>query len=315
MAKRRMRNQKLAVDKTGSIKSVQDRLDSAKPHIQAGQKGVGGGQLREPLPLYVKAPCEHVIEGQNNAAIVLGRDRPASRLSGYGGKGDTQCGMIDLCVGRMAYSPRAVTGSGESIWVDPDMKVDSARVYLSQKTDVDKNFGLKSGVVGNTTSKSAVVLKADGVRLVAREGIKLVTRTDAKNSQGGRVASVTGIDLIAGNNDEDMQPFVKGANMVSAMRRVIHHIDKLNGIVDSLLMYQFSFNAALVSHFHFSPFFGIPTSPSPTAAAAGIVCMANHMSQTKASLVMHKMNLQMCEKTYFYASGGKYINSRYNHVN
>lgn len=306
---------KRSVDQSGAEASDNRIREAGPQHIQDAQRGVGGGALREPLPNFVKAACETVMSGANNSAIVLGRDRPASRLSGYGGKGDTQCGMIDLCVGRMASTPKSQDADGNAIWVDPDFKVDSARVYIAQKTDVDENFGLKSGVVGNTTAKSAIGMKADGIRMVAREGIKLVTKTDAKNSQGGDVASVSGIDLIAGNDDKDMQPFVKGTNMAKAMRRIVHHMDKLNGIVDGLLMYQFTFNAALTSHFHFSPFFGIPTSPSPTVVPAGIVTMMNHLLQTKMSLVMHKTNLQMCEKTYFYPSGGKYINSRYNHVN
>ena len=309
------KGRKRAIDHLGGNKKEIDRVEAAAEVISAGQRGVGGGQLREPLPIFLKSPCEQVITGQNNSAIVLGRDRPASRLSGYGGKGDTQCGMIDLCVGRMGSNPMAVDKDGNQLYTDPNMMSDSARVYISQKTDVDKNFGLTSGVVGKAKTKSAVCMKADAVRLVGRETIKLVTRTDKKNSQGAEVKTVHGIDLIAGNDDEDMQPFVKGTNMLKAMRRMVHHINKLNGIVDGLLMYQFTFNAALTSHFHFSPFFGIPTSPSPTVVPAGIMTMMNHLLQTKKSLVMHKTNLNMYEKTYFYSSGGKYINSRYNHVN
>jgi len=306
---------KRAIDQVGGNQRETDRVEAAEGATQLGQRGVGGGQLREPLPLFLKSACEHVITGQNNTAIVLGRDRPASRLSGYGGKGDTQCGMIDLCVGRMGSSPKSQDKDGNQLWADPNMITDSARVYISQKTDIDANFGLTSGVVGKSKTKSAVCVKADAVRLVGRESIKLVTQTDKENSQGAEIKTVLGIDLIAGNDDEDMQPFVKGENMLLAMRRMVHHMNKLNGIVDGLLMYQFSFNAALTSHWHFSPFFGIPTSPSPTVVPSGIMTMMNHLLQTKKSLVMHKTNLQMYEKTYFYASGGKYINSRYNHVN
>jgi hypothetical protein len=174
---------------------------------------------------------------------------------------------------------------------------------------------LVSGITGNTKAKSCIALKADGIRLISREGIKLVTSTDRKNSQGGTVKSVVGIDLIAGNNDDDMQPIPKGINLEKALKRILHHMNKLNGIVDSLLMYQNNFNSALTSHFHFSPFYGIATSTSPTVVSAGITCMMNHMLNTKRSLITHKANLQMCEKTYLFASGGKYINSRYNHTN
>ena len=128
----------------------------------------------------------------------------------------------------------------------------------------------------------------------------MVTQTDKKNSQGAEVQTVLGIDLIAGNDDEDMQPFVKGDNMLQAMQqRMVHHINKLNGIVDGLLMYQFTFNAALTSHFHFSPFFGIPTSPSPTVVPSGIMTMMNHLFADKKELGDAQSKLFKCTKNIF----------------
>ena len=101
---------------------------------------------------------------------------------------------------------------------------------------------MAEGKVGNSKTKSAIALKADAVRIVARDGIKLVTRTDAINSQGGQIAEAVGIDLLATNNDEDLQPLVKGGNLKEALEKLVTHVDKLNGIVDSLLMYQIAFN-------------------------------------------------------------------------
>ena len=310
-----MSTSKKAIDIEKLSEAAKNRQALAPEASRDGMRGVGGGSFSEPVPQFAKAPCEKVIQASNNQWIVLGRDRPASRMSGYGGKGDTGAAMIDLCVGRMGASPQAVDGAGSRTYVDPNFKIDSARIYISQKTDIDDNFGLVSGVAGNTKAKSAIALKADGIRLIAREGIKLVTSTDKKNSQGAEVQSITGVDLIAGNDDEDMQPIPKGLNLEKCLKRVLHHMNKLNGIVDSLLMHQNNFNMALTSHFHFSPFFGIPTSVSPTVVPAGITCMMNHMTGTKRSLISHKANLQMMEKTYLFASGGKYINSRYNNTN
>ena len=116
--------------------------------------------------------------------------------------------------------------------------MDAARIYISQKTDVDRNFGLARGKVGSPTTKSGIAIKADGVRIVGREGIKLVTRTDRRNSQGGQVQSIVGIDLIAGNDDSDLQPMVKGDSLLSAMDRLVNYVDNLSGIVDSFLMSQ-----------------------------------------------------------------------------
>ena len=54
-------------------------------------------------------------------------------------------------------------------------------------------------------------------RIIGREGIKLITKTDNQNSQGGDVRSILGIDLIAGNDDSDLQPMVKGDNLKNCL--------------------------------------------------------------------------------------------------
>lgn len=99
--------------------------------------------------------------------------------------------MIDLVVGRMASSPR------DNVFVDVDFTIDSARIYISQKTDVDKNFKLPNGSMGPAEAKSTVALKADGIRLIGREGIKIVVGTDNKNSQGGTIDTTFGVELLS----------------------------------------------------------------------------------------------------------------------
>lgn len=306
---------KKTVELGGTDQESQARLERVDKSVSMHARGIGGDPLEEPVPRLIKTQSEREIVNGNNASIILGRDRPKSRLSGYGGRGDTQAASIDIVAGRMGFRAREFTNNGKRIWVDPDFEKDASRIYISQKTDVDENFGLARGQVGNARTKSAIALKADGVRIIAREGIKLITKTDKQNSQGGNVDSVVGIDIIAGNNDSDLQPMVKGRNLADALKRMVHHMDKLNGIVDSLLMAQMTFNAALTHHFHFSPFFGLPTTPSPPVMAAGMKTMVDHLFQTKRSLIMHKVNLSLYKQNYFSPFGGKYINSRYNNCN
>lgn len=290
-------------------------LPSTVAANQSSTEGAFNTPLREPVPIYNASPSENVISGGNNSYIVLGRDRPSVLASGYGGKGHTQCGSIDIVVGRMSPDPKEIDEDGNQIIVEPNFYSDAARIHISQKTDVDKNFGLVQGSLGNSEGRSAIALKADHIRLMGREGIKIITRTDLKNSRGGDVRSVGGIDLIAGNDDEDLQPFVKGKNMVEAMTEMATQIDKLNGIVDSLLMIQMQFNKALSGHFHHSPFFGIPTSPSIPVVQAGVQVMLKHFKDTKKSLMAHKGNLQFYKASYLTVSGDKWILSRYNNVN
>ena len=146
--------------------------------------------------------------------------------------------------------------------------------------------------------KSAIALKADQVRLVAREGIKLVTGTDNKNSQGGKIFGFGGIDLIAGNNDEDLQPFVKGDNLVAGLNRIVHHINKLSGIVDAFCTHQKAFNAAVSDHVHISPFQAQPTFPSIPVQNAGKSVAVDLQSQVLRAITLFKTNLANFQLSY-----------------
>jgi len=307
----------------------QERINALPPDLKLDYRGFSCGTLSEPVPSYIKADCETVEKGANNSWLVFGRDRPGPRTSGYGGRGDTQAGAIDIVVGRMGWkarsfgSPASVGKKGPKIWTDPDFTKDAARIYISQKTDVDSNFGLAKGKVGEVKSKSAIALKADGIRIVAREGIKLVTRTDRNNSQGGEVTSANGIDLLATNNDEELQPIPKGRNLTEALERLAEHISKLNGVVDSFIMYQDAFNKAVTHHTHYGPAKIIETPPvgfiwettvSLPVQSSGIKTSIDLLSQDKRSLMSHKINLATYKKKYLSPEGKKYINSRYNNT-
>ena len=309
------KNFKKAISFEGANQLVQDFLGQQSEISKAAAKGIAGDKISEAVPEFLSTPSENIMTNENNAWIVLGRDRSASRMSGYGGKGDTQCGSIDIVAGRMGSEVKGYDENGETLFVNPSFKKDAARVYISQKTDIDKYFDLATGKVGSPKAKSGIGIKADNIRIVGRETIKLVTTTDKKNSQGGEIKSVLGIDLIAGNDDSDLQSMVKGENLVDALGELVDHVDALTGCVDTLLMSQFEFNEAISSHFHTSPFFAAPTLPSEVLMSKGIRTMISHLQKTKASLLKQKINLGLFKQNYLSKSGSKYINSRFNSVN
>jgi hypothetical protein len=299
----------------GLSKNLRQTLRSEKGSKHT-RSGIGGGSILEATPRYNSLSSEHVISNKHNTFVVLGRDRPGSRMSGYGGRGDTHAGAIDIVAGRMGYMARSVNSSGEKIAVDPNFKTDAARIYLSQKTDVDKNFCLAKGRFPLSDTRSAIALKADGIRIIAREGIKLVTGVDKKNSQGSEVTKCAyGINLIANNCDEDLQPIPKGNNLAAALIKVVDHIDRVTGILDAFLMSQIKFNTALGAHVHISPFFGIPTTPSVLASGASVMSNVEKLTLIKTSLFTEKLNLMNFKISYLTPVGKKYINSLYNYSN
>jgi hypothetical protein len=135
------------IDLSGLNEQRRKELENLPEEARVNVQGVGGDDLVEPLPTYIKAKNEVVIEGKNNTSIVLGRDRPSNRLSGYGGIGDTQAGSIDIVVGRMSPTPR------DGVFVDPNFRKDAARIHISQKTDIDSNFGIAPGKAPTKTAQ------------------------------------------------------------------------------------------------------------------------------------------------------------------
>ena len=232
---------------------TEDPHHSSKYEIPAWHRGPLNTSITEPVPEYVTSEAEEEttlnlfgggpISGAYNTWIILGRDRVDNRATGYGGKGHTQCGAIDIVVGMGAPHPRKFIkqedGSWDKVKVDKNFRADAARIYISQKTDIDDNFNLSTDpeMLKNASSKfpsrerSGIAIKADAVRIIGREGIKLVTRTDFKNSQGGIIGSTIGIDLVAGNNAKDLQPMVKGDYLVEALNQMITLIQQLSGLL------------------------------------------------------------------------------------
>ena len=86
-------------DKNTGNQEKKKRLENLPPDASVNFKGLAGDTLPEPVPFYIATPCEKVLNGSNNTWLVFGRDRLSSRLTGYGGRGDTQEGSIDLVTG------------------------------------------------------------------------------------------------------------------------------------------------------------------------------------------------------------------------
>ena len=299
-------------------------IDNLNPSANI-TNGVFGDPMLEAIPKYIRAQNERVVS-QGNSHIVLGRDRPASRASGYGGQGHTGASSIDLVVGRGGPSPNATSN------VDPNFRSDGARIYISQKTDIDTNFNLADGVQGNMTARSGIGIKADAVRVVGTDGIKLVTRAEPQNSKDG-TASYNGIELIACNDETDIQSIVKGENLVEALTQLEARLSELSSIVLNHLKDQLQFNMKVASHTHSAtttgagiganaggPISTIVTTTGTTLPSVSLVPAGVQASMDALSGMLdnykHRINTNIIWKTkYLNSASSKYICSKYNKVN
>ncbi len=293
-----------------------------------------------PKAQYKVAENERLIAGPGGANIVLGAgDRPDSQASGYGGDGVTGAASpgsakIDIVVGRMA-SVRNGAGVEPGTFVDNSMAADAARIYVCETTDVDKNFGLVDGLVGNAKAKSAVAIKADHTRIIGREGIKIVTGRmngikgyglkGETNSKGGKLSAAPGIDLIAGNNAEPytvrgpgflpetierLQPVVVGYNMRDCMI-------ELDGILDDIMstIQQLGFTVltcAGASGAAFAALAAVPVIGVPCATASTILGLHTGLTAARVLNPMHQARATKLawRSDYLQPFGYKFIGSR-----
>lgn len=120
------------------------------------------------VPPFIKRVGDHATQGSNNTIIILGTDRakkgPATIKDGLGsvdsdGKGKGT-GTVHIIAGRKDKDG------------NPDLDKDSAYLYLSMKTDVDKNLG--TDMEKDAGKVPSAILKSDAVRLIGRKDIKIV---------------------------------------------------------------------------------------------------------------------------------------------
>ena len=199
--------------------------------------------------------------------IVFGGDRPSTCGSGTGGQGFTKSSTIDIVVGRSSKN-KLSNSNFPPEQVGNLFTRDAARIYITESTEIDKNFGLALGprtphAGKNTHPVSAIGIKADAVRVIGTEGVNIVTGP-AKNFSGkketnvlgGKVSGAGAINLIAGNHTDDkmylgsprtpgesvlkeipyLQPAIKGDFLVSCLNEIINYIDAVCAGLDNMCL-------------------------------------------------------------------------------
>lgn len=309
--------------------AVKDRKEN---NAGADINGTHNTAKKEPVPRYNNLFTDEKVFKKGNSWIVMGRDRPGDPTSGYGGAGDSRSSAIDICVGRNGFMDKIDKSSkvdpNFGSFTDASKPGDAARIYISQRADIDDYFGLCTGN-GRAEMRSAIGIKADDVRIMARRGVKIVTGgVKQYDSLNNRNNMIYGIDLIAGNIDVEsggtpgqsatkkyIQPLVKGDNLTEALNKITDAIFDLNSLVNSILLEQMQFNLAVSS----GPIQGqagpIPVvSTMPLAISTGQ--KVNNMLQSlNMDVILQRNKLKSLKFDFLTSSGADYICSKYNRTN
>lgn len=275
------------------------------------------GQARPAFdcPEYRNIPGRELVlggpaQGAGNSWIVLGLDRVNFEGSGFGGKNASHCAAIDIVAGRGSSYAAASEADGSPIIVGPMFNgetSDAARIYLSQRAGIDQYFNLPPGNVGNITTKdprSAVAVKADAVRLIARENIKLVTRSEPRNSQGGvlgnEFAGAYGIDLIACADESTLQPMVRGKNLQKCLMDITDLMSTILAVINTLVNETRKLHKKVMPHDHHAPFYGNKTAPDFAGLIPeGLNVMLNNITNTDVGIQLLQQMLTQIELAYF----------------
>lgn len=309
-------------------------------------KGVAGDRsLEKQFVNFQNLKNEIVLSNpEAGAHIVLGKDRPGAAMSETTGLPRTD--SIDMVVGRLALisdeilkKSQKVVGESEDQeqikkWSLPDFSSDAARIHISHFTNIDANFKLPPGKIGNSLEESGIGIKADSVRVISRTGgIKLVSTNTTKNSTGSNKQKKLGINLISGipydskypeinqRNQlrkfrHDMQAIPKTDNLVMALNYLIDSTNKITGMLLNFAEMQLQFNEYLVNHTHIETFEGNQGIPSKDLYGAYLQANMTFWEETLKQVRDFKSkDIPVFKKRFLNSSSDLYIGSRFHFLN
>lgn len=315
-----------------NYETVQQRLEREAPvNNIPSDSGLCQSDVMEATPIFNKPSDGKVLE-YKNTYIVFGRDRPSELCSGFGRSGTQYANTIDIVVGRMSGNRAKCGGKpiDNGTYVENDFVADAARIYVSQLTEVDTNFGLAIPSGDAPHIGSAIAMKADALRLIGREGIKIVTGgalgVSETNSRGCGFQPAATIDLIAGNFTEPntgdgnyvvpgprvdtLQPILKGKNTKDALRDLSQILNELWSAVNWMAIIQNQMCTTMMAS---------PVGPAPIFGGGGVGAVVAASAATATNLlstwVMNPLsqtrnNKMVWERNYLEPYGHKYICSK-----
>jgi len=233
----------------------------------------------EDNPTRFSAEAEKIFSrSKSNSFIVLGKDRMGDVFSGFGGRGTPNSNAIDIVAGMgSSFEPVGKRYLNKKDVVDPNPFTDAARVYISQRTDLDGHFGITEGEIYPLDSQqgvSGVAMKADSVLVLGRRNVKIKAgqshgegfpRGGETDAHGTRLPDAR-IEFIA---DAPLEPMVRGEKLVICLEGIYDQINKNRGIMAQMISQMLKLRTALMLHTHpvGNP---IVTFPSPELIGANV---------------------------------------------
>ena len=163
-----------------------------------------------PSPEFITEPVfdfnsrigDYTIQGSNNTLINLGRDRVSTTDTGL----TAGAGTIDVVTGR----------TSENV----DLVNDKSRILVSSNTAADANFAVAAGQ--DSGQGATIVIKSDQIRIIARQGTKIVNEGGEIVIQTPGNVTIEGANINIGLNAD--QAAVLGNNLQTYIDNFINSI-------------------------------------------------------------------------------------------
>jgi len=222
----------------------------------------------------------------SGARIVLTKDNYGHRGTGLGGLGATMCEAIDLVAGSLTCEKEMHTDTTQA---RANFVTDGARIYLTERGDIQNYFGLGPGDGATSISsemKSGIGIKADHTVVLGRERIRLLVGLSAAEG-GERMANQnehpTGrIDIGASlGGDGDFEKAVLGDSLVKYLDKINERINNVAQYCQKLEDRILQNHLGLATHFHQGAGVGaIVTFPDPVLVSKSIESVRPYLTST-----------------------------------
>ena len=141
--------------------------------------------------------------------------------------------------------------------------------------------------------RSCIAAKADTVRIIARENIKFITKTDQYNSQGATLKDELkgqyGIDIIAMEDERSLQPMVRGENLKDLLLIILDTLSAILSTNSTYVSQTRKFLDKSMSHSHFETFFGNKGIPDVQGSVpTGINTKINNVTNVDVGNMLHQ---------------------------
>ena len=238
----------------------------------------------EKYPVYQFAEVERSDQlstgcRNGNAYIILGKDRNGDLATGFGGtKNMPASHAIDLVVGLASSHRNRKQPFDSDTEVGKNFYTDAARVYISQRTDLNTYFGVTEGYKKSADPRvgcSGVGIKADAVLVNGRRNVKIraggghgdnLPRGGEKMSHGQDLPlDAPKIELLIANMEPE--PAVLGNKLIKKLRIMEEETQKLKSEIVELNSELAILRMQLALHIHGDPL-TVLTLPSPDQAVA-----------------------------------------------